>query len=343
MNDSFVLSPRALFPLRPSQASESSSMTSRLSAQELASLRQAAHVSTADAQDLVQLASSSSRPELPPDEALAIQLWQQELQTFSRGLRDQQLARDLERAQQTGVSLDTIRRHRERSEQVATSSSPVQRPACQVLASTSTSASSPRLSRVGLSRNTHIPTATHSPSVPPGEQRCVICLGSNDLLGSLTMCGHYICRECLDQAFLHAAKDESLFPPKGCQQAILTNWALPLVSAQTARAFGDAEKECTTEYRVHCYKSDCSTFLGGDFGTKVDLTCSECGRQTCSACKGPKVSLRCVASGFCRTKAAHSRAATPFSISKRRPALPTRATMPQPNSPSKFVAYGCKS
>lgn len=51
-----------------------STMTSSVSDQDLASLRQIARLSAADAQDLVQLAasSSSSRPELPPNEALAI-------------------------------------------------------------------------------------------------------------------------------------------------------------------------------------------------------------------------------------------------------------------------------
>ena len=268
-------------------------MTSRLSAQELASLRQAAHLSTADAQDLVQLAASSSRPELPPDEALAIQLWQQELQTFSSGLRDQQLARDLERAQQTGVSLDTIRRQRERSEQVATSLSAVQRPAGSVLASPSTSASDPRLPRAGPSaKTTGIAATSEARAVLRGEQRCVICLGSDDLIQSLTLCQHHFCRPCLDQALLLAARDESLYPPKCCQQAILTNWAMRFVSAQTARVFNKAKKEYDTKNRVYCYKSECSTFLGGDFKPKVDLTCSKCGRQTCSACKAPTVSLR---------------------------------------------------
>jgi transposase len=326
-------------------------MTSRLSDQELASLRQMAHLSAADAQDLVQLAaSSSSRPELPPDEALAIQLWQQELQAFSIGLQDRQLARDLERAERTGVPLDVVRAQRKRAEPVVTSS--LARPAGDAGGPDSDHgyAYLTELS-VGYSQNTTsllvaatatAAAAATSParSVPPGEESCVICLGSNHLLHEVTTsCGHFFCRTCLNEAFLLAARDESLFPPKCCQQVLPTEVALPFVSVRTACAFKDAEKEYGPKNRVYCYTSECSTFLGGDFETKVDLTCSKCGRQTCSACKGPKVSLR--VTYWQRIKeGADLRAGNRFSTSKRKPARRTRTMTPRPNSPSKFVAYG---
>ncbi|KWU41866.1 hypothetical protein RHOSPDRAFT_22177, partial [Rhodotorula sp. JG-1b] len=121
------------------------------------------------------------------------------------------------------------------------------------------------------------------------EESCVICLGSNHLLREvITSCGHFFCRNCLDQAFLLAARDESFFPPKCCQQVLPTGSARPFLPVRTVCAFRDAEKEYGPKNRVYCYKSECSTFLDGDFETKVDLTCSKCGRQTCSACKGPK-------------------------------------------------------
>jgi hypothetical protein len=237
-------------------------MTSRLSDQELASLRQMAHLSAADAQDLVQLAaSSSSRPELPPDEALAIQLWQQELQAFSIGLQDRQLARDLERAERTGVPLDVVRAQRKRAEPVVTSS--LARPAGDAGGPDSDHgyAYLTELS-VGYSQNTTsllvaatatAAAAATSParSVPPGEESCVICLGSNHLLHEVTTsCGHFFCRTCLNEAFLLAARDESLFPPKCCQQVLPTEVALPFVSVRTACAFKDAEKEYGPKNRV---------------------------------------------------------------------------------------------
>ncbi|GAA5964282.1 hypothetical protein JCM8115_006053 [Rhodotorula mucilaginosa] len=277
-------------------------MTSRLSDQELASLRQIARVSAADAQDLVQLAaSSSSRPDLPPDEALAIHLWQQELQAFSIALQDRQLARDLERAERTGVPLDVVRAQRERAEPVVTSTSSLIRPAGHAGAFNLDygHAYVGELS-VGFSENTTsllvaatatAAAAATSPvrSVPPGEESCVICLGSNHLLHEVTTsCGHSFCRTCLNEAFLLAARDESLFPPKCCQQVLPTELALPFVSVRTACAFKDARNEYGPKNQVYCYMSECSTFLGGDFKSKVNLTCSKCGRQTCSACEGPK-------------------------------------------------------
>lgn len=114
---------------------------------------------------------------------------------------------------------------------------------------------------------------SHARSAPPGEQICVVCLDSHHLLREvITPCGHFFCRSCLNEAFFFAAKDESLFPPKCCQQALPTDLALPFVSVRIRCAFENAKREFGPKNRVYCYKSECSTFLGGDFETKIDLT-----------------------------------------------------------------------
>lgn len=89
---------------------------------------------------------------------------------------------------------------------------------------------------------------SHARSVPPGEQICVVCLDSHHLLRHVTTsCGHFFCRSCLNEAFFLAAKDESLFPPKCCQQALPTDLALPFVSVRTRCAFEDAKKRVWTQ------------------------------------------------------------------------------------------------
>ncbi|GAA5992177.1 hypothetical protein JCM10908_001806 [Rhodotorula pacifica] len=266
-------------------------MATRLSQSELSSLRRAASLSTAEAEDLVTLASSStasSRPNLPSDEKLAIQLWQQELRAFSSGLADQRLARDLREAERRGTSLEAIRRERERSER---------RAAADALGEGSTGSygqrgTVPAPSPASTSNASPVASTSTSTSKPKplfaNDRHCVICYSSDVINFKVTHCGHRFCRPCLDHAFALAAKDESLFPPKCCHKPLVETAVIHFLTTAAHTEYYYAKREFETKNRVYCSEPSCSTFLGGDFKvSKQDLKCPKCKRMTCSACKAP--------------------------------------------------------
>lgn len=248
----------------------------RLTQDELASLRAATTLSSSEARDLIDLASEPSstiqRPGVSSDEVMARRLWQGELNAFARTLDDRQLAVDLTTAQREGRTLEAVKRRREAAAN-ATKTAPA--------ASTTTT------------RTTTTPT---SPPIQPRpdahRSQCVICLDSVDLtpVAFTAPCSHRFCQTCLEAYYLNAVKDESLFPPKCCGFAIHPLNSIGSISKSVREAYYKAAKEYGTKDRVYCYKPQCSAFLGGDLAEPEDLTCAECGRVTCSACKAPAVS-----------------------------------------------------
>lgn len=85
--------------------------------------------------------------------------------------------------------------------------------------------------------------------------------------------------------FRNATKDESLYPPKCCQERIPTSEASNYLGRQTVDAFLRKSIEFDTPNRVYCHKPRCSAFLGAAADEAISLECPECSAETCASCK----------------------------------------------------------
>lgn len=83
--------------------------------------------------------------------------------------------------------------------------------------------------------------------------------------------------------------DESSFPPRCCRQVIPRDSFIPFVARDIREIFEKASNEFSTRPRdrVYCSNAACSEFLGVGSTDRRTMTCPECDRSTCSACRGP--------------------------------------------------------
>lgn len=128
------------------------------------------------------------------------------------------------------------------------------------------------------------------PRRPQKMRSCALCLEKvqfNDLIQ--LPCSHEYCRDCLKNLFTTCLKDESLYPPRCCNQTI------PETETQVRRFLGEellgrflARKlEMQTPNKTYCYKRECSAFIPPQ-GIKGDIAaCPRCQAKTCSICKAP--------------------------------------------------------
>lgn len=115
---------------------------------------------------------------------------------------------------------------------------------------------------------------------------CVAC-GGKVIRDKTTRapCGHVCCGECVSELFGHAMRDESLFPPRCCQQPLALDKVRRLLDHKLAHEFATKSVELSTPDRTYCYLPRCSAFIRptsvvGDVGT-----CEVCRRTTCTLCK----------------------------------------------------------
>lgn len=122
-------------------------------------------------------------------------------------------------------------------------------------------------------------------------------------------CGHHYDLPCVLELFAAATRDETLFPPRCCNQPIPLDMVLEFMTASDLQAYLEKATEFGTPRRVYCAKPACSRFLGAQFeattsgasSTASFLTCPAvgCGTTTCSGCKNevkPSTPHSCAAS-----------------------------------------------
>ncbi|KAJ4135049.1 hypothetical protein NW768_004660 [Fusarium equiseti] len=132
--------------------------------------------------------------------------------------------------------------------------------------------------------------ATASPStVPPATERkqCMVC--GEELLATDTLqtpCSHNWCRTCLVQAVELSMREESMFPPQCCQQAIPIEVGA-FISQETFDRFREKTIEFETVDRTYCNDTACSNFITPQSIAESEgiARCSRCGLQTCPICK----------------------------------------------------------
>lgn len=98
-------------------------------------------------------------------------------------------------------------------------------------------------------------------------------------------CGHAFDFECLEDMFRRATFDESLYPPKCCQQVIPIANAQPYLDARLVATFTKKSAEFDTPDRVYCHRPKCSAFIGSATKEVNVLECPECSAETCGSCK----------------------------------------------------------
>lgn len=99
-------------------------------------------------------------------------------------------------------------------------------------------------------------------------------------------CGDIYCSNCLKAIFLHATKDQILFPPRCCRQEISLDLAAPTMSSEEVEMFHNAQIEFATTNRTYCSNTNCGKFILPALVGHDRATCSHCGTSTCIHCKG---------------------------------------------------------
>lgn len=117
---------------------------------------------------------------------------------------------------------------------------------------------------------------------PPNHRPCTSCMESHPeprLIRAL--CGHEYCHDCIKSLYTTAMRDETLFPPKCCQQAIPTEQHSQILGSKLVSLFYAKQIEFSTEDRTYCHNAECGAFIKPcDVGN-----CTSCAKRTCVSCK----------------------------------------------------------
>jgi hypothetical protein len=98
-------------------------------------------------------------------------------------------------------------------------------------------------------------------------------------------CSHEYCRGCLREHFTLALTDETLFPPRCCNQAIPIDSVRALLSPTSVGQFMAKKIEFDTPNRTYCHRPTCSTFIPPQFIRGDIALCVQCREGTCTICK----------------------------------------------------------
>lgn len=118
---------------------------------------------------------------------------------------------------------------------------------------------------------------------------CAICFEKVEFRDLARLpCSHEYCRGCLKQHFELVLTDETLFPPRCCNQPIpeTETQIQVFLGGELLGKFLARKLELETPNRTYCHRPDCSAFIPPQ-GIKCDNgTCPKCRSRTCCICKG---------------------------------------------------------
>jgi len=102
----------------------------------------------------------------------------------------------------------------------------------------------------------------------------------------IASCGHVYCTTCLIKMFEDSLKDESVYPPRCCQQNLPLGCVSKVLGLHFTREFKTREIEVATLNRTYCHVATCSTFiLPCDISANGSGLCGTCYERTCTRCK----------------------------------------------------------
>ncbi|KAH9939864.1 hypothetical protein B0H21DRAFT_30326 [Amylocystis lapponica] len=119
------------------------------------------------------------------------------------------------------------------------------------------------------------------------DHDCVICRDTIEGTQIRAPCGHYFDRECLISLVEASTRDESMFPPRCCQQHIPQSTFEPYMATALATIYTEKSDEFSTLKRVYCANPSCSRFLGPRTNSIIPcaLPCPSCSATTCNRCR----------------------------------------------------------
>ncbi|TGO44742.1 hypothetical protein BCON_0469g00050 [Botryotinia convoluta] len=142
------------------------------------------------------------------------------------------------------------------------------------------------------SRLTNTTPEPQSHSLPQAqtndESTCVSCqdrINSLDAARVPGSCHHEYYRACLETPFHLSMRDESLFPPRCCNERITVVSVHSFLETDTISAFAKKALEFGTPNRIYCSSKSCSAFIHPTKILNEVASCDECGTQTHTLCK----------------------------------------------------------
>lgn len=124
------------------------------------------------------------------------------------------------------------------------------------------------------------------PKDGPTTRACLACtehFPTRDITDS--PCSHGYCRGCLRDLFTLALTDETLFPPKCCNQPIPIDSVRAILSTELRGQFAAKKIEFETPNRTYCHHPTCSAFIPLPFIRGDVAHCVQCRAETCAICK----------------------------------------------------------
>ncbi|KAL8936530.1 MAG: hypothetical protein Q9211_004139 [Gyalolechia sp. 1 TL-2023] len=119
------------------------------------------------------------------------------------------------------------------------------------------------------------------------KKTCASCNDSVDYFAAVSApCGHDYCSGCAKRLFTLSTKDESLFPPRCCQQPIPLAAVEVFLTAEFIQQFRKKCVEYTSVDKTYCPWSSCSAFIPPDKINGDIAVCPECSFWVCTMCKG---------------------------------------------------------
>lgn len=117
---------------------------------------------------------------------------------------------------------------------------------------------------------------------------CIICADRIYINVSVRApCQHYYCHDCIRDLIRACTTDESLYPPRCCNQPFEERVFFPILSLQLRTTFQSKSREFNTLalHRVYCPTPTCSIFLGSSENSHGRIYCSSCYILVCTRCK----------------------------------------------------------
>jgi hypothetical protein len=125
---------------------------------------------------------------------------------------------------------------------------------------------------------------------PVVRRTCTACTDQHPVTNLIRSpsCGHEYCRDCLTSLFTASFTDETLFPPKCCQQPIPVEECRRFLTPGLIAQFNAKKIEFDTPNRTYCHRQACSAFVPSQFIFGHVARCSRvgCSARTCTVCKG---------------------------------------------------------
>lgn len=216
-----------------------------------------------------------------PDEELALQLHNDELEKTSKSLSDGRMARDLAVAVQDGQAT-IAEAENQLDKRKGAQGRGISRPSTgddEILAQ-------PESSAWAAGRSCR-PTHMH---------RCIACLTDYNFVNMVRVpCQHKYCRACFEALYKASITDESNFPPRCCETPIPIAVARIFLKSQILLQYEKKKIEYETPDKTYCSSTRCSAFIDPSHIQGKIATCPECTSTTCAACKERAHNCRCPA------------------------------------------------